>query len=133
LGRVAHDSIIHIALKRKRAFDAPERRPAAFEERSNTMPTYIGLETFTEEGIKSVKDTVKRSETFKEAAKAAGVTVKDIYWTQGAYDLVLIAEAPDDATMSALALSVARLGFVRGQTMRGFTAAEMSKILEKLA
>jgi uncharacterized protein with GYD domain len=97
------------------------------------MATYVSLSTFTEQGIKGIKDTVKRSDAFKEAAKAAGVTVKEILWTQGQYDIVLISEAPDDAAISALALNLAKLGNVRGQTLRAFTASEMTKILEKVA
>ena len=96
------------------------------------MATYVSLSNFTDQGIKSIKDTVKRSEALREGAKAAGITVKEILWTQGQYDLVLIFEAPDDATVSALALSAARLGNVRGQTLRAFTAGEMTKILEKV-
>jgi uncharacterized protein with GYD domain len=95
------------------------------------MATYVSLSTFTEQGLKGIKDTVKRSEAYKEAAKAAGITVKEILWTQGQYDIVLIAEAPDDATISALALNLAKMGNVRGQTLRAFTAAEMTKILRR--
>jgi len=97
------------------------------------MATYVILSNFTDQGIKSVKDTVKRSEAVREGARAAGITVKDILWTQGQYDVVLVLEAPDDAAVSTLMLSAARLGNVRGQTLRAFTAGEMTKILEKVA
>jgi uncharacterized protein with GYD domain len=95
------------------------------------MPTYVTLSHFTDQGIKNIKDTVKRSEAFKNAAKAAGVTVKEIFWTQGQYDLVTIIEGPDEA-IAALGLSVAKLGNISSQTLRGFTAAEMEKILAKV-
>jgi uncharacterized protein with GYD domain len=42
------------------------------------MATYIMLANFTDQGIRNVKDTVKRAETFKELARGAGVTVKDL-------------------------------------------------------
>ena len=95
------------------------------------MPTYVTLSHFTDHGIKNVKDTVKRSEAYKNAAKAAGVTVKEILWTQGHYDLVTIIEGPDEA-IAALGLSVAKLGNISSQTLRGFTATEMEKILAKV-
>jgi uncharacterized protein with GYD domain len=96
------------------------------------MPTYVTLSNFTEQGIKGVKDTVKRSEAFKTAAKAAGVTVKEILWVQGQYDVVTVLEGSEEA-IAALALSLAKMGNVAGQTLRGFTAAEMEKILAKVS
>ena len=47
------------------------------------MPTYVSLASFTEQGVRNAKDTLKRADAFKEMAKKHGVTVKDIYWTQG--------------------------------------------------
>ena len=96
------------------------------------MPTYVHLVNYTEQGIKAVKDTVKRSEAFKIAAKKHGCTVKEIFWVHGPYDSVLIIESPDDVTATALAMSLAKLGNVRTQTLRAFSAAEMAKILEKV-
>ena len=65
-------------------------------------------------------------------AKAAGVTVKDMYWTIGTSDIVTICEAPDDETATALSLSVAARGYIRTQTLRAFSAAEISKVLDKM-
>jgi uncharacterized protein with GYD domain len=97
------------------------------------MPTYVTLSNFTEQGIKSIKDSPKRAEAFKAAAKQFGCTVKEIVWTQGAYDVISIIEAPDEITASALALSVGKLGNITGQTLRAFFAAEFAKIVEKVA
>ncbi len=96
------------------------------------MATYVVLANFTEKGVHDAKDTVGRADKFKEMAKKAGVTVKDIYWTTGCYDIVTICEAPDDETATALSLSIAARGNIRTQTMRAFSAAEMSKILGKM-
>ena len=96
------------------------------------MPTYVSLLNFTEQGVKSVKDTVKRSEAFKASAKKHGCTVKELFWVHGHYDAVSIIDSPDDATATALAMSIAKLGNVRTQTLRAFSAAEMAKILEKV-
>jgi uncharacterized protein with GYD domain len=52
------------------------------------MATYIMLANFTDQGIRNIKDTVKRAEAFKELAKGAGVTVKELCWTLGQYDIV---------------------------------------------
>ena len=96
------------------------------------MPTYISLVNFTEQGIKSVKDSVKRSEAFKALAKKHGSTVKEIFWVHGHYDAVSIIESPDDASATALAMSISKAGNIRTQTLRAFSAAEMAKILEKV-
>ena len=42
------------------------------------MATFIALSNFTDQGIRNVKDTVKRADMVKEAAQKAGVTMKDI-------------------------------------------------------
>jgi uncharacterized protein with GYD domain len=96
------------------------------------MATYILLATYTEQGLKGIKDTVKRTEGVKELAKKAGLTMKDSYWTLGAYDVVALFEAPNDETMTAFALSVAKLGNVKTQTLRAFSSQDMTGILGKM-
>jgi uncharacterized protein with GYD domain len=96
------------------------------------MPTFITLGTFTDQGIKSVKDSVKRADAIKDTAKKFGVTLKDIHWTMGAYDVVVTWEAPDGPTMSAFILATAAAGNVRSQTLRAYGREEMSGILKKL-
>jgi uncharacterized protein with GYD domain len=97
------------------------------------MATYIVLTNFTEQGIRNVKDTVKRAEAFKESAGKFGVTVKDIYWTLGRYDLVVTVEGPDDPSVTALGLALGALGNVRTQTLRAFGSGEMKQIIDKMA
>jgi uncharacterized protein with GYD domain len=96
------------------------------------MPTYIVLGNFTEQGIRNVKDTTKRADAVKDAAKKYGATMKDIHWTMGQYDMVATFEAPDDAAMSALVLTVASAGNIRGQTLRAYSREEMNAVLKKM-
>jgi uncharacterized protein with GYD domain len=96
------------------------------------MATYILLATYTEQGIKGIKDTVKRTEAVRELAKKAGATMKESYWTLGVYDVVGVFEAPDDETMTAFSLSVAKLGNVKTHTLRAFSGKEMGGILAKM-
>ena len=96
------------------------------------MPTYIVLGNFTDQGIRNVKDAPKRDEAVKEMAKKVGATMKEVYYTLGAYDFVSILEAPDDLSITALGLSVGALGNVRTQTLRALSGAEMKTILGKL-
>jgi len=96
------------------------------------MAHYVQLINFTDQGIRNVKDTTKRADAFREMAKAAGITVKDIYWTLGAYDLVSIVEAKDEMALTALGLTLGKGGNIRTQTLRAFTQAEMGQILTKV-
>ena len=98
----------------------------------NAMPTYVTLSNFTHQGIQNIKDTTKRADAFKTAAKKAGCTVKEALWVQGQYDLVSVTEAPDEATAMAMALTIAKAGNATTQTMRAFSAAEMEAILAKV-
>ena len=96
------------------------------------MPTLVCLFNWTDQGIKNVRDTTKRSERFKAAIKKAGGSVKGIYWTLGRYDGLIVFEAPDEASATAIMLSGGALGSVRTETLRAFDVAEMDKILEKM-
>ncbi|MGH8856822.1 MAG: GYD domain-containing protein [Polaromonas sp.] len=97
------------------------------------MGTYIALSNFTDQGIRSVKDTTKRADAVKEAAKKFGANMSQIYWTLGQYDLVAIIEAPNDESATAFALAIGAAGNVRTQTLRAFTKDEMNGILLKMA
>ena len=96
------------------------------------MPTYVSLLNFTEQGARTIKDTVKRAEAYKAAAKAAGANVRELLWTQGQYDLVVITEGPDEAALSTLLLGTMRGGNVRSQTLRAMNGAEMGAMLDQL-
>jgi uncharacterized protein with GYD domain len=96
------------------------------------MATYIVLSSFTDQGIRSVKDTTKRSDAVKELARKLGIETKSIYWTVGKYYVVVTFDAPDDASMTALSLAISSAGNVRTQTMRAFSRDEVGGILAKL-
>jgi uncharacterized protein with GYD domain len=96
------------------------------------VATFIVLASFTDLGIKNVKETIERAEAFKRMANKAGATVKDMYWTMGSRDVVVICEGPDDETATALALSVATRGNIRSETLRAFSIEEMKAILNRV-
>jgi uncharacterized protein with GYD domain len=96
------------------------------------MPTYIGLLKWTEQGAKNAKDALTRNEQGRAAIEKAGGRLVGAWWTQGAYDVVVVAEFPDDETASAVMLAVGMTGNVRTETMRAYTREEMQRILQKL-
>src|SRR5262249_28468683 len=89
------------------------------------MARYVLLLKWTEQGIKNVKDTVKRASDAKALFEKARAKMTDCVWTLGPYDLVIKAEAPDDETMTAIAISLGKLGNVTTTTMRAFDDGEM--------
>jgi uncharacterized protein with GYD domain len=97
------------------------------------MATYIVLGSFTDQGIRTVKDTTKRAEALRGIGKKVGVTVTEVYWVLGQYDVAAIVEAPDEASVTAFGLSAGALGNVRTQTLRAFSADEMGKVLGRMA
>ena len=92
------------------------------------MPAFITLANFTDQGARTIKESPERFEAFKSLAEAAGITVKSVHWTTGAYDLVLVTEGPEEAVMS-LTIQTAALGNIRTQTLRGYSAAEMRTLV----
>ncbi|HXY35824.1 MAG TPA: GYD domain-containing protein [Planctomycetaceae bacterium] len=97
------------------------------------MATFVSTIKFTEQGIKTISETTKRASAFEAAAKKMGAKVSNIFWTLGAFDGVLVFDAPDDETASALLLHLGTSGNVQTTTARAFNAAEMGKIVSKLS
>ena len=95
------------------------------------MATFITLLNFTDQGIKNIKDSPQRYETFKATAEKLGVTVKSVYYTIGQYDLMLVVEGSDEAA-TAMLLKTGSLGNVRSQTLRAFSMEDMRKIIDMM-
>ena len=96
------------------------------------MAMYVSLIQFTDQGIRNIKDTIKRSEAAMAEAEKMGMKIIEPLWTMGAYDVVVLLEAPDDETMTAFACKVGSMGSVKTQTMRAFGKEEMEGILAKI-
>jgi uncharacterized protein with GYD domain len=96
------------------------------------MATFITTIKFTQQGIKDIDHSTKRAAIFKPEAKELGAKVKEIYWTLGEHDGLLILEAPDDETATAVILHLGAMGNVHTSTCRAYTAAEMEKIVAKV-
>ncbi|ANW06061.1 GYD domain-containing protein [Bradyrhizobium icense] len=91
------------------------------------MVAYVVLANFTDQGIRNAKESPKRADAFKAMAKTFGVRVREILWTQGRYDIVTIVDAPDELSFMSLTLSLGALGNVRTESLRAYSADEMTK------
>ena len=96
------------------------------------MASYVCLIQFKDQGIRNIQDTVKRGDAAIAETQKRGMKIVEEFWTMGAYDAVVVVEAPDDETMSAFILKVGSLGNVKAQTLRAFRRNEMEGILAKI-
>jgi uncharacterized protein with GYD domain len=96
------------------------------------MGLYVSLCNWTEQGIRNVKQTTDRLSAAKQAATKYGVKIREVLYTVGKYDFVVISEAPDEETMSRFMLATGAQGNVRTVTMRAFTPEEMTGILGQI-
>ena len=93
------------------------------------MPLYVALLNWTEQGVRTVKETVKRSEVASAAAEKMNCKIRTTLWTMGPYDAIAIVEAPNDQVASAFALATGMQGNVRTLTMRAYEKEEFARIL----
>ena len=96
------------------------------------MPTYVTLMNWTDQGIRTAKETVQRRDQANALAEKHGASIEQVYWTVGPYDLVTIIEAPDDESATAMLLELASEGNLRTTTLRAYDHEEMSGILQRL-
>jgi uncharacterized protein with GYD domain len=96
------------------------------------MSTYIVLLGWTDQGIRNVGESPKRLDQARELARGLGAEIKAFYMTVGAYDMVAVIEAPDDATVARLLLSIAKGGHVRTTSLKAFSEAEYREIIGAL-
>jgi uncharacterized protein with GYD domain len=96
------------------------------------MATYIVLMKFTDQGIRTIKNSPERATQAAELAKTFGCEMMQIYWTVGEYDGVVITEAQDEQSAAAFSYAISALGNVRTQSLRAFTKDEVSAVVAKL-
>lgn len=96
------------------------------------MPTYISLINYTEQGIRDIKDAPKRVTAAKKLLASMGGKMKGYYLTLGSYDIVTVAEAPDDETAAKFVLTIAAAGNVRTTTLKAFPEADFREIIKSL-
>ena len=95
------------------------------------MATYVSLIHWTEQGIQNFAETTQRAQEFTRLVEGNGGTIRELLWTLGDYDLICIADFPDEATGVAVLLQVGALGNIRSSTMSAFTADQMTDIIRR--
>jgi uncharacterized protein with GYD domain len=88
--------------------------------------------SFTDQGIRTIKDASKRVKAAKELAKKLGIEVKQVYLTSGESDLIVIVATPSGDNVAKYALALGARGNVRTRTARAWTEAEYLKLVSEL-
>lgn len=96
------------------------------------MPHYVTLANWTDQGIRAVKDTPKRADALRKAVEGSGGKLVMLLYTMGNYDAVAISELPSDEAANEIALRIGMQGNIRTLTLKGWTEAEMAKVVQKL-
>ena len=96
------------------------------------MVTYVMLLNWTDQGIRSVKDSPKRLDAVRKLAKDMGGEVKSFYMTLGTYDVVLIVDMPNNDKLASFALKFGALGNMRSTTLKAFTEDGYRRIIAGL-
>jgi uncharacterized protein with GYD domain len=96
------------------------------------MGKYVLLIKWTDQGLRNVRDTIKRADSFKMYLEKKGGKLTDILYTFGKFDIVITAELPSDEVAMAISLSTGALGNVRITTLKAFDLDETKKIIDTL-
>jgi len=88
------------------------------------MATYVMLTTLTDEGRKTVKQNPRRIKEVNKEVEAMGVKILAQYALLGPYDFVNILQAPDNTTISKVAMEVGSRGTLQTMTMAALTVDE---------
>lgn len=96
------------------------------------MPMYVMLANWTDQGIRTISECPKRIDAAKRQLVEMGGQVKTILMTMGAFDVVAIYEAPDDAVSARFTLMLGKLGNVRTTSMKAFPEEALRHIVESI-
>jgi len=96
------------------------------------MPTYVVLMNWTDQGIRTVKESVHRRDQADALAQKHGASIEQVYWTVGPYDFVCMLEAPDDESATAMLLELGSAGNLRTTTLRAYDHDQMQGIIQRL-
>src|SRR5262249_986349 len=93
------------------------------------MATYLIQAQWTDQGIRSGKQSAKRRDLGKKKLKEMGGETKGFYRSMGTYDMLAIVEVPNDETLARHLLWLGSQGNVRTHTVKAFTEDEYRKIV----
>ena len=91
------------------------------------MAVYVMLTTLTDEGRKTLKSNPQRIKEVNREVEAMGAKILAQYAILGPYDFINILEAPDNKTVSKLAVELGARGTLQTMTMAAMTVDELTQ------
>lgn len=95
------------------------------------MSVYVMLTTLTDEGRRTVKQNPDRIKEVNKEVEAMGVKILSQYALLGPYDFVNILDAPDNETVSKVAIELGARGTLQTMTMAAMSLDEFIKTMKR--
>jgi len=96
------------------------------------MPMVMLSLNWTDQGIRSVKDSPKRAQAARELDKKVGVEIKEVYLTSARAIYLVIVDTPNGDNVAKFALALGSQGNVRTRTARAWPESEFRKLISEL-
>lgn len=93
------------------------------------MPTYLMLSTLGPEGMATLREHPERLREVNSEVEAMGVRVVAQWALLGPYDFATVLEAPDDKTITRVAVALGSRGTLKTRTL---TALPIEEFLDAL-
>ena len=97
------------------------------------MPLYMVQASYAPQAIAAlVKSPQDRTEAIRPLVEGAGGQLRDVFFSQGDYDIVVLFEVPDAEAANAVALASIAAGHLRAfKTTPLFTGAEITGAMRR--
>ena len=97
------------------------------------MPLFVVLGNFTTKRMDTIKDLPEQIKAGVNVFESFGIEIKALVFTMGRYDMVGICDAPDKEAITKALLNWSSEGFIRTETLTGFTAEELIKLVKAIS
>jgi uncharacterized protein with GYD domain len=95
------------------------------------MAIYVTLWKYTRDGLLDIKHTPERFEAVKEIYTKNGGKLLEAYGLIGPYDVMTIAQLPDEKALTTAILQICAKGRVTAQTMTALPMTDFLDIIKK--
>lgn len=95
------------------------------------MPTYVMITTLTEEGRKTIKENPERIKEVNSEVERMGARIIGQYAILGPYDFVNVLEAPDNETITRIAIELGSRGTIHTMTLPAIPIDDLIRGLKK--
>jgi uncharacterized protein with GYD domain len=96
------------------------------------MPLFVVLGNFTQKRMAKIRDMETQVKAGVKLFESLGIEIKSLVFTLGRYDMVGICDAPDQETITKALLSWGSEGYIRTETLPGFTSQELIKLTKEI-